>query len=201
MRGAQADLGRKFAAVAPQSEQLDAGAHLAGMRVHRVCRAVMAVDAAKPLGYQDFNRLADQFVSRIAKYLLRLGIDDRDPPHRIDDHDRVGRRLQEQPEPLLGEFEFSDSRLQLVDSHFRWRMLLDNCWLLRLHVPVPRVIAAGPREGGQYERAPQNNASDSRRRCAWPRAASLRPAGIAAGRAASRKSLRRRQFLSPIDRR
>ena len=59
------------------------------------------VVAAKPLN-QDLHRLAEQFAATVTEQGLDLIIDQHDPTVFIDDHGRVGSRVQEPAESIFG---------------------------------------------------------------------------------------------------
>ena len=67
-------------------------------RLGKVAVPMTRMLGPEALGHQHFDRLAEQFLARIAKQLLGLGIDQHDRPGLVDDDHRIGRRLQESAE-------------------------------------------------------------------------------------------------------
>ena len=102
LQRAQADLDRELAAIAAQPAQLQARAHGPDLLVGGVAPAVPGVFAAEPLGHQDLDRAAEQFPAPVAEQRLGLGVDQPDRSGAVDDHHRVGRRLQQGAERLPG---------------------------------------------------------------------------------------------------
>jgi hypothetical protein len=56
--------------------------------------AMMCVRSAIALGDEHLNRLSEQFRAVVPEQPFGLRVDQRHPPARIDDHDRVGGGFQ-----------------------------------------------------------------------------------------------------------
>ena len=91
---AQTDFHWEFAAVAPESVELEALTHRPAPRRRRVSVAMAEVWLAKTFRHQRLDRLADQLVRPVAEHCLGLGVDEYDRARRIDEHHRVGCRIQ-----------------------------------------------------------------------------------------------------------
>ena len=102
LEGAQADLDGKFAAVLPQSVELEVRPHLPRSRVARIVGAMSEVAGAEALGHEQLYLTAQQFIPRVSEQLLNATIDERDPPARVREHDCVGRRFQQRAEERFG---------------------------------------------------------------------------------------------------
>src|SRR5205807_1255917 len=63
---------------------------------------------AKPFRHEDLHPLADQLVAAVTENLFGLGIDQEDPALLVHDDHRVGGRLEEAAEFLLGLLAFGD---------------------------------------------------------------------------------------------
>jgi len=77
--------------------------------------------ASEPLGDEGLDRLAEQLVAGVAEQGLGLSVDQHDPAAIADDHHRIGRGLEQAPEPGLGgarEPEAGQRRyVGVVDRH------------------------------------------------------------------------------------
>ena len=70
----QSDFDRKLAAVFAQPEQVAAGAHACGPRLGQVLLKILRMLCAKSLGNEQFDRLAQQFLARIAECAFDFAI-------------------------------------------------------------------------------------------------------------------------------
>ncbi len=95
LQGAQADLHGELGAVPAQAEELQAGAHEAHLGVGEVAGAVTRVPAAEARGDEHLHRLPEQLAAAVAEEALGLGVDEHDAPLAVDDHHRVGGRLEQ----------------------------------------------------------------------------------------------------------
>ncbi len=102
LQRAQADLDRELAAVAAQAVQLQARAHGAGPAVDDVAVPEVGVVPAEPFRDEHLDRSSQQVLPGVSEEGLGLRVDELDRARLVDDHHRVGRRLQQRPETLLG---------------------------------------------------------------------------------------------------
>lgn len=100
--GAEGDVDGELGAVPPAAGQLEAGAHGAGPGVGQVAVPVSHVGGPEAVGKQDLDGLADQLLPVVAEEALGLAVDQHQAPGGIGDHRRVGRRVQHDPEALIG---------------------------------------------------------------------------------------------------
>src|SRR5688572_28573020 len=57
---------------------------------------------AETLRYEPFDRQPDELLARVPKELLRLCVDEHEPPIPPNDQHRIGRGLEQTAEPLFG---------------------------------------------------------------------------------------------------
>ena len=98
LQRAEADLHGELAAVLAQAVELATRAHRPHPRRGEEAAAVSPACAAEPLGHQDLDLPPQQLLAGVAEERLGLGVDQDDPAGRVDDHHRVGGRLQEPAE-------------------------------------------------------------------------------------------------------
>ena len=81
------------------------------------------------LGHEEFDRLLDQLLSRIAKDAFRLGVDQSDPAVLVDDQHGIGGRFQDAPGSLLEPLALRDVLHQTVVmlQHASIIAVADNC--------------------------------------------------------------------------
>src|SRR5262249_42688973 len=99
---AQADLRGELGAVLAAREELEACPHRPGSRLAGVSASMARVPVPEALPDQELDRLPNELRARVAEQLLGLGIDEEDPPVRIDDHHRIGGSLEEPSKLVLG---------------------------------------------------------------------------------------------------
>ena len=79
---------------------------------------------AKPFRHHQLDPLTDELVTRVAKELLRLRVDQQDPTFAIDNHHRVRCGLEEAAELLFRFFPFGDvadgGRHERAVLGFKW---------------------------------------------------------------------------------
>ncbi len=97
----EADFDRKLGAVLAPTLELEPGAHLAHARRGPIPRAVRHVLGPSALREQGFDGLSLELLPFVAEELFGLRIDEHDLAAGVDDHDRVGRGLQERSESLF----------------------------------------------------------------------------------------------------
>lgn len=102
LQRADADLDRELGPVPAQSVQFEVRAHGADLLVVGVAQAVARMLGAETLRHQDLDGAPEQFSAGIAEQGFRLGVDQTDHPGVVHDHHRVGGRLQQCAEGLLG---------------------------------------------------------------------------------------------------
>jgi hypothetical protein len=117
----QTDLDGELAAVLASGKQLQAAAHGAGVWIGLVAVPVTFVYGAESVGQQHFDGLTEQLLSGEAKQHLGLSVDDLDAARSIDDHDRIGCRLEQATELRFRSFCLSEHTRLLV-SHLRHRV-------------------------------------------------------------------------------
>lgn len=78
----------------------------------------------EPLGQEEFHRLAQHFVSRIAEQPLGLGVDEDDGAGLVDHDNRIRRRLQQVAMVLVRTA--ARSRSQCVDTDEQRMSLFGN---------------------------------------------------------------------------
>jgi hypothetical protein len=59
------------------------------------------VNGTQSIGQEDFDRLADQFLSCIAELSFELTVDEENRPVRTDDQDTTRQRLGREPKKVL----------------------------------------------------------------------------------------------------
>ena len=59
---------------------------------------MIGVAITKAVGHQRLDLLAEQFLARVSKQFLDLGVDELDRALGVDDHHRVGSRFEQVPE-------------------------------------------------------------------------------------------------------
>src|SRR5207302_5310846 len=67
-----------------------------------VAGAVPPVGVAYALGEQELDGLVQQLVAAVPEELLRLRVDEHDPPLTIDPHDGIGSGIEQVAEPAVG---------------------------------------------------------------------------------------------------
>ena len=120
LQRAETDLDRKLRPVFPQAEQVETDAHAARPRFAKEVAAVPRVRPAEPLGHEQFDPLADEFLTAVSEEPLRLRVDQDDAPVPVDDDHRVGRGLQQVLESLLGLLSVTD----VADRHGDERLVV-----------------------------------------------------------------------------
>ncbi len=120
LEGAETDFHGKFRAILSQAVQLQPRAHGARTRFGEKARAVAGMFAAKTLGHQHLDFLANEFFAGVTEELLGLRIHQDDLPPAIDNDDGVRRGLQQSPKLLFGFFAFGN----VANGAHRQRALL-----------------------------------------------------------------------------
>ncbi len=105
---AQADLDREFLAILAPAVELEAHAHRPHARVGEETVAMSWVQASIALGQQQLDGLLEKLGARIAEESLGLRVDEHDAARAVHDDDRVGCRLEEPAELLLGLLALGD---------------------------------------------------------------------------------------------
>ena len=137
----EADLDGELRAVGPAGVEVEVGAHRPQFEIRRrVGLAVNEVTSPEALGQQHLHRLPDEMVPAPAEQLLRLAVDQHDPPVPVDDDDAVGGRLQQIAELLLAPAAAGDVLGRAPESE-------EVAGLVDLGQPLaaqPADLAAGP---------------------------------------------------------
>src|SRR4029077_11949673 len=91
----------EFSSVFALAVKFKPGAHGTCCRFVEKTSSVSRVCTAEPLGNEDFDRLAQQFLARVAKELLSLGIDEDDPAILVNNYDGIGSGFEQSAKFLL----------------------------------------------------------------------------------------------------
>src|SRR5438445_371064 len=105
---AQADLDRDLRAVLAESKELEACPHRPYARIREEPRPMAVVAPAEPLGHEDLDRASKQLLTLVAEEPFGLRVHEDDLPLAIDDHDGIGRRLEQSPELRLRALALAD---------------------------------------------------------------------------------------------
>ncbi len=99
------DLGRELRSVLSHGEELASDAHAPRVGAAAIRRALGGVRRPRSLGHEQLDGLPQELAALVAEEPFGLRIHEQDPPAVVDDHHRVGRRLEQAAEGRLGRAE------------------------------------------------------------------------------------------------
>src|SRR5207253_2103925 len=99
---AQADLSRELGAVFAPAEQVQAGAHRPRARILEEAVTVVSVRPAHALRQKHLDRLAQEFLPRVTKQALELGVDQDNVATAVDGDDRIGSGFEQTAQHYFG---------------------------------------------------------------------------------------------------
>ena len=111
LQRAKADFNREFGAVFALRAELIAGTHRSSHRSGKVARTMFEMPLPESFRQEYLNQLAQNLVTHIAKQPLRLVVDQNDLALGVDNHNRVGGRLQEAAKLCLSSFRYGAGSL------------------------------------------------------------------------------------------
>ena len=141
---AETDLDGKFTAVLAPAIEIEARAHRTHARLVEEGVALGGVAGAKTVGDEHLHLVAQKFLPRVAEELFRLRVDQDDLAVVVDDHHRVGRRLEQAAKFFLGAAAVGDVAHRGADEH----ALLGS---QRAEADLDRELGAVPAQALQVE--------------------------------------------------
>ena len=100
VHGREADLCRELRAVLAHALEIQPCSHRPRARLREVAASVAWMSGPVALRDEDLDRLAEELVAGVPEEPLGLAVDEHDPAVLADDHQRIGGRLHQPPEPF-----------------------------------------------------------------------------------------------------